>query len=408
MKAAVLSIGTELTRGELLNTNSFWLADKLTALGFEVTRIDCCDDDRARIVQSLQQLADGHSVIVSTGGLGPTTDDITTECVGLLLGVPLERDAASLAHIEALFQRIGRPMTDNNKKQADFPKGANILANPNGTAPGFSVLIGKAHAFFTPGVPREMEPMFREHISKAIAPLAPSTQKQMRFRTFGKAEAEIGQLLDGVEAAYQGIIVGYRAHYPEIEVKVLAKAATPEAAATLCERAAQDVRARLGSAIMSEGDDTLVQIVSKAYRANKRTLALAESCTGGLVAQMLTAEPGASDVFVGGVVAYADRVKTELLGVPAALIEKHGAVSKEVALAMADGARTRLNADVAIAITGIAGPGGATGAKPVGLVFIAVNDSVHEYKFRGDRYRIQRIAAYQALRLALNASASPK
>ncbi len=406
MKAAVLSIGTELTRGELTNTNASWLATRLTELGFEVTRIDCIDDDVPRIIDSLMGLAVHHGVIVSTGGLGPTTDDLTTEAVAKALKVPLERNQAELAVLEEKFRLFGRAMAENNKKQSDFPKGATVLANPNGTAPGFAVTIDKAQAFFMPGVPREMKPMFEEQVVPKIRSLSPNDSHQIRFVTLGKPESDVGLLLDGIEAANPGVTIGYRAHFPEIEVKVLARGKDAADAKQKSEKAAAVVREKFAPWIFGEGPGSVIDFAAAAFREQKKTLALAESCTGGLVAQLLTEVP-ASDYFLGGVVVYANSAKHALLGVPVALINDHGAVSEPVAIAMAEGARKNIGADVAVSITGIAGPTGGSAEKPVGLVYIAVatkdGTQAHKLQFRGDRFRIQRMAAFTAVKLATQA-----
>jgi len=402
MRAAVFSIGTEITRGELLNTNANWLAAKLTDLGFEVTRMDCVDDDIPRIQLSLKELAREHGIIICTGGLGPTTDDMTAEAVAGLLGVPLVRDDASLADIAEKFRLFGRPMAKSNEKQADFPQGATVIPNAWGTAPGFSAAIGTSRAYFTPGVPKEMNKLFDTIISKEIEPLAPQNMHQIRMLTYGRGESDVADMLGGIEHENPGITIGYRAHFPEIEVKVIARATDRASATTLAEKGAVIVRRRLGDLILGEGKGRLPQITAAELRAKKLTLALAESCTGGLVSQMLTDDP-ASDYFLGGSVTYANSAKEALLGVPNELLVKYGAVSEEVAQAMASGIRERLGSTIAVSITGIAGPTGGSDEKPVGTVHIGVSTAKetksYKYQFRGDRWRIQRHAAHQALKL---------
>lgn len=402
MTAAVLSIGTELTRGEIVNTNAAWLSEELTRIGVDVTHVETIPDDRELIGATLLRLGSAHAVIVGTGGLGPTTDDITTECVAEVLGVPLERDAASLEAIRARLARHGRTLTDTNAKQADFPKGARVLDNPHGTAPGFSVTIGRAEAFFLPGVPGEMKPMFAAHVEPAVARLVTGGMHQVRLKTFGLAEATVNDRLSGVEAAH-GVVIGYRAHFPEIEVKVLARADTRARARAIAETAATEVRLRLADVIYGEGDVAFAESVTNLLRQRSLSLGTAESCTGGLVAELVTEHAGASDVFGGAVVAYANSVKTAVLEVPEALIAQHGAVSAEVATRMAEGARRRLGVDVALALTGIAGPGGGTEEKPVGLVHVAVATAdgvtARRQVFPGTRRQIRVRAAYAGLAL---------
>jgi nicotinamide-nucleotide amidase len=386
-----------------VNTNAAWLAASLTDLGFEVVEDVVIDDDKARIVATLQRLSKTVRLIVCTGGLGPTTDDLTTECVAAALGVSLVRDDASAEQIRRRFERLGRTMSETNLKQADFPHGAEILPNPVGTAPGFSVSIGSATAFFMPGVPREMKHMFDEQIAEKIRPLAPNDSYQIRIRTFGLPESIVGERLAGVEAAYPGVTVGYRAHFPEIEVKVLARAKTQVDARDLCERAAVEVKGRLAEVVYGEADDTFAGIVGRTLRGKGYTLAIAESCTGGLVGHMITREPGASDFLLVDAVTYANSAKTRFLGIDEDVIRGHGAVSSEVAAAMAEGVKHVSGADVTLSLTGIAGPGGGSAEKPVGTVFIAVcwpgGIIVKERHFNGDRHQIQTLAAYAGLHL---------
>lgn len=404
MTCAVLSIGTEVTRGELVNTNAAWLAASLTELGFEVIEHATVDDDEGRIVETLERLAAMARVIVSTGGLGPTTDDLTTAAVARALGVPLERDDASLEWIRARIEKFGRAMSPSNAKQADFPRGATILPNPVGTAPGFEVTLGSARAFFMPGVPSETKKMFAEQVVPRIRALSSNDSHQIRFRTFGLPESVVGERLTGIEDAHPGVVLGYRAHMPEIEVKVLARAADADAARELATSAAAVVKERLADVVYGGGDDTFAGVVGQELRARGLTLAIAESCTGGLVGHMLTREPGASDFLLLDAVTYADSAKERVLGVDPEALRLHGAVSAEVAKQMAEGARRVAGADLALAITGVAGPSGGTEDKPVGLVHFAVADATgtttdaRTFPFR-QRGQIQTLSAYVGLAL---------
>lgn len=401
--ARILCIGTELTRGELVNTNGSTLAALLTRAGFLVTGIHTVDDDAERIAAALRQASDAD-VLVATGGLGPTTDDITTAVVANVLGVPLERDAASLEAIRARFQRFGRTMSPSNEKQADFPAGATVLPNPHGTAPGFAVRLGRTHAFFMPGVPKEMLPMFETSVAPAIRGLVDETFHQILLKTHGLPESEVNDRLAGVERAFD-VTLGYRATFPVIEVKVLARDRDPFAAERRARDAAHEVRQRLGSAVFGEGDVTFAQALGDVLIARGWRLAAAESCTGGLVGELLTAREGASAFFLGSAVVYDNAAKTALLGVDPALLARHGAVSREVARAMAEGALARFGADVALAITGIAGPGGGTADKPVGLVHYAAATRAEtrdaHFVYPSDRTSVRLRAAYAALDLVL-------
>jgi len=261
-----------------------------------------------------------------------------------------------------------------------------------------------------PGVPREMKKMFEEQIVPRIRSMAPNDAHQVRLRTFGWPESVVGEKLAGIEDANPGVIIGYRAHFPEIEVKVLARAKTQDDARSLCERATTEVRSRLSEVLYGEGEDTFAGVVGRALRARGCTLAIAESCTGGLVSQMLTREPGASDFLLLGAVTYANSAKTKVLGVSEDLLRAHGAVSAEVAAAMADGAKRVSGADVALSLTGIAGPSGGTADKPVGTVYLGIASAKgtfvkHRAFPHGDRGMIQVLAAYAGLQLVREACA---
>ncbi len=401
MTLALLSIGTEITRGELVDTNSQWLAEALTDRGHEVTEMATVDDHTPRIVEALSRLAEFHQAIVCTGGLGPTTDDLTTSAAAALLGVPLVRHADSLELIRARFAAHGRSVTPSDEKQADFPEGALVLPNDRGTAPGFSAAIGKSRAFFLPGVPHEMRAMFEAE----VLPRLPEPSKRIaavRLRTFGLPESEVNDRLRGVEDELD-VLIGYRASFPEIEVKVLSSRDSAVEAEGAARTAADEVKRRLGEKIVyGEGAKaSLPQTVGSLLAERGLTLGLAESCTGGLVSESITAVPGASAYYRGGICSYANEVKQNLLGVPRETLERSGAVSEETARAMAEGARRALGVDVALAITGIAGPSGGTEEKPVGLVHWAVataERTVAKHRvFPARRWQVQKLAAWAGL-----------
>jgi nicotinamide-nucleotide amidase len=402
--AAVLSIGTELTRGELINSNAAWLSEQLTELGFEVVEQLTIDDDVPRIVDSLRQLSTRHKVLVSTGGLGPTTDDLTTEAVAKAMGVPLVRDHASVDRIRALFTARGRVMSPSNEKQADFPRDAEVLPNELGTAPGFGVSLNGCRMFFTPGVPREMKHLWSERILPRVAGLVERTSHQIHLRTFGWPESQLGERLEGVEAAFPGVTIGYRAHFPEIELKVLARAGDAPGAEALAERAADEVKRRVGDIIFGDREDSFAGAVGRTLRDRGLTLAVAESCTGGLVGSMLTSVPGSSDYLLFDAVVYSNSAKTSVLGVGEETLRAYGAVSEETAIAMVHGVLRVSSADLGVSITGIAGPGGGTDEKPVGTVWIAVGSSAgamfaRQFSFRGSREWVRTVSAYTALKM---------
>ncbi|MFW6049864.1 MAG: competence/damage-inducible protein A [Myxococcota bacterium] len=409
MKAAVLSIGTELTRGELVNGNAAWLGDRLTSVGFDVIEHRTVGDDLERIAGALRRLAAEVRVLVASGGLGPTTDDLTTRAVASCLGVALRRDEPTLQRLRAKWAAMGLDMPASNEKQADFPEGAEILPNPVGTAPGFTVAIGGARMFFLPGVPREMRHLFDESVVPSVAPLVERTTHQIHIRTFGMTESQVGDLLADLDDPEAGILIGYRASFPEIEVKVLARADTEVEAEDRARRVAEEVRRRLGDTAYGERDDTFPAAVGRALRDRGLTVALAESCTGGLVGSMLTSVAGSSDYVLMDAVTYANSAKSKMLGVSQDLLRAHGAVSAEVAEAMAEGALRMSGADLAVSITGIAGPGGGSEGKPVGTVWFGLarkgEPTVTKLRtLRGDRERIRVLSAYVALKLVLRAA----
>ncbi|MRG94599.1 competence/damage-inducible protein A [Polyangium spumosum] len=402
MTAAILSIGTELTRGEIVNTNAAWLSAELTAAGFSVAVNDAIPDDLEQIVATLRALAQTHRLVVVTGGLGPTTDDLTAAAAAKAAGVSLVRDESALLAIRRRVESRGKTMNAGHEKQADLPAGADVLANAVGSAPGFSIPIGDTPLFFLPGVPREMKRMFNDQVLPRIRPSAPNNTFQVRLRTYGLGESLVGQALAGIEGSHAGVTLGYRVHFPEVDVKVNARGANREVARDLAIRAAAEVKARLGDVVYGEGDEAFAEMVGRAVRSRGYRLALAESCTGGLIAHTLTRYP-ASDYLVGGAVTYANSAKTRLLGVSEDTLRGHGAVSAEVAAEMAEGVRRVCETDVGLSVTGIAGPTGGTAEKPVGLVYWAVahpgGTVVRSKVFQGEREEVQIAAAYAVLDL---------
>ncbi len=402
MKAATLTLGTELTRGELVDTNGAWLADELTSLGVEVLAQLTVDDDPGRIERAVSALAADVDVIVVTGGLGPTSDDRTAASVASLLGEELVRHPGVLERVRELWRSRGREMPASNAKQADLPASASVLPNPMGTAPGFRVRVAGADAFFMPGVPREMRRIFVDSVAPALAPRVARRSHQIHLRTFGRSESDLADALEGIEQAHPGITLGYRAHFPEIELKVLARAGDELAAEQLAAEVAEELRRRLGRTIFGERDDTFPGVVGRELRDRGLSLALAESCTGGLVGAKLTSVPGSSEYLLLDAVVYANSAKEKLLGVRQETLRGFGAVSAETAAQMAEGARRVAAADLAVSVTGIAGPGGGTDEKPVGTVYFGVARAgarTHTFlrNLPGDRERIRELAAYVAM-----------
>jgi nicotinamide-nucleotide amidase len=398
----LLSTGDELLTGQVVDTNSPWLMDRLWDAGVMVARKTLVGDDRAVLEAALRETTGRADLVVMSGGLGPTEDDLTAECVARVAGLPLEPHAPSLAAIEERFRRMGRTMTPNNAKQARFPRGATVHPNRWGTAPGFSVQLGRAMLTCLPGVPAEYRGLAEEAVLPWIAGRLGALPATRVLKLLGIGESAADQAMRPVmdDPANRGVRFGYRAHFPEVHLKWTVDPPDAEPRAAGIEAA---VRAIFGQSVWGSGKEELAELVVARLRARGERVALAESCTGGLLASLLTGVPGASAVLELGVVAYANFVKTGVLGVPEPLLAAHGAVSEPVARAMAEGARRSADATWGLGITGIAGPTGGTPEKPVGTVHLALagpQGTSHLARlFRGDRERVRRAAAFEALDL---------
>ena len=376
MQAVIISIGDELTTGQNVDTNSAWLSRQLTAAGVAVIRHVTVGDDVSRIETSFRHALTAAELVIVTGGLGPTADDLTRQALAAATDSPLEENAEALAQIEAFFARWQRPLTASNRTQALAPRGSRIVHNPRGTAPGLWHEKGGRNLFALPGVPAEMKNMYAATIAPLVAKLAAGRATHIaRVLTFGMAEARMGELIADLMVRGRHPLVGTTASEAVITVRIIATADSPDAARELAQRDAAEVRQRLGDAVFGSDDDTLHGVVAAELLRRKLTIATAESCTGGLLATRLTDVPGSSDYFLRGYVTYSNQTKSELLGVPAQLIAEQGAVSAAVARAMAEGCRSVARTDMAIGITGIAGPGGGSAEKPIGLVYVGLADA---------------------------------
>jgi len=402
--AIVVGVGTELTSGLTVDTNSPYLSRRLAELGIVTLSHQIVDDHVDRISEALLQATERAEVVIVTGGLGPTADDLTRQALAKAMGVELVLDEAGLAEIAAFFRRRGRAMNRTNRVQAMLPAGAEALANAAGTAPGIFARLGKARVFVVPGVPAEMRRMTADHILPRLTDLAGGWR--LAYRTlgvFGAGESDIASRLADLMGRQVNPLVGTTVAGGVISVRIIARAQTEAEARRRADETAQIVRERLGDYVFGSDGDTLAAAVGRLLGDRGATLCLAESCTGGRIGQLVTAVPGASETFLGGVVCYANRVKRDLLGVPEALLTAHGAVSKPVAEALATGARERFAATYALAVTGIAGPGGATEDKPVGLVYTALAGPagvrVERSLFPGGREAVRMRTALTALNM---------
>jgi nicotinamide-nucleotide amidase len=412
--AILLSVGDEILAGDIADTNAAFLGTRCRTVGLTVRRATSVRDRVDEIVSALRDAADNARVVLVCGGLGPTTDDLTSAAVARAAGVALQRDEAALQRLREKFSALGRSMPEANQKQADFPEGATILPNPIGSAEGFSLSLGRACVFVMPGVPREMKKMMLEQVEPKLGEhleLRPVPRRI--YRLLGRGESSVAQSIAPVlEAArarspsLAAMYVHYRASMPEVQVMLEATPGPDGAQATEDELRTLDgaMTEAIGVALYGIGADPLAPRVLAGLQAAGKWIVTAESCTGGGVGRQLAAIPGASAAYLGGIIAYDNRIKAQLLGVPEAMLREHGAVSEPVARAMAAGARVAMGADLAVSITGIAGPSGGTREKPVGTVHFAVCDAEgtdhKRLQLRGDRGTVQRAAEQWALKLA--------
>jgi competence/damage-inducible protein CinA-like protein len=407
-KAAILSTGDELTIGKVVDTNSAFIADRLSSLGIKVAAVLKVGDDREALLWAMREAAGLGEIIIGTGGLGPTADDLTSEVVAELLGCPLVQNEEIAVALRSRFDARRIPWTVNNLKQALFPQGAEILPNPVGTAPGFRVSLGQdKNLLWLSGVPQEMTAMFEQTVVPWITAESGSAYQTFSnaFKIYGLTESKLDELVKpvGLDPA---IKLSFRAHYPDLTVRVTLTGGAEKQRQFI--EACKRIRLILGSHIYAEGDITLEERVGQLLIERKQTLALAESCTGGLISRRITSIAGSSAYYLGGATSYANDVKIKLLGVRPATLEKHGAVSQETALEMSRGIRERIGADFGLSVTGIAGPSGGTPEKPVGTVWISIaqakNHEARLFQFHGDRERIilgTSQAALNWLRLGL-------
>jgi nicotinamide-nucleotide amidase len=404
-KAVILSTGDEITTGKVVDTNSNYLAEKLAENGIDLVAVITVGDTPDRLEWAWRNAVKLGDVVLSTGGIGPTADDLTTETVARIAGVGLWRDQNSVDQMKRMFATINRVMPENNLRQADFPVGATVIENPLGTAPGFRMPLTvdghTAELIVMPGVPREMKPMMENSVIPWLrANRGRDTIFAVQiFQTFGISES-------GLDEAVAGLIkpdearVSFRASFPQISLRILVEGHPGEAQRRLDELSAR-VRSKIDQYIYAEGETKMEEAVGKLLSAKKLTLAIAESCTGGLIGHRITDIPGASSYLLADFVTYSNDAKTSVLGVSNATLEKFGAVSEECVREMAAGARKRTGASVAIATSGIAGPDGGTPDKPVGTVCLALESDAgstsRRYQMRGTRDWVKLLTSQVAL-----------
>ena len=406
VNAEIIAVGSEMLTPYRMDTNSLYLTEQLNLLGIDVIFKSIVGDDQRRIVGAAEHALFRSDILIFSGGLGPTEDDLTREAVAEALGVSVRRDPEILARLEQRFAERGWKMTSNNSKQADVLDGATVLPNPNGTAPGqwlSGQFDGREHIIvLLPGPPHELKALFESEVRERLRAKVP--QAALAIRTLKIAmlgESAVDARVAPIYKRYADVETTILAGAGEIELHFKTRAATLDRAQRRVDEVAGVVEDELDDAVYSRNGESLEQIVGYWLQMRNSTVAVAESCTGGLLAERITSVSGSSRYFLGGAVVYSNALKTELAGVPTEMIDRHGAVSREVAAALAEGIRYRCESTLGAGITGVAGPNGGTVEKPVGMVFHAVasdrGTEVIQRNFPGDRKRIRRFASTMAL-----------
>lgn len=406
MRAEIIAAGTELLLGQIPNTNAQEISVQLARLGVDVYYHTVVGDNRERIAAALRDAFERADLVITTGGLGPTSDDITKETVAEVLGLELREDQSVLERLRCFLGRAGLALDEPNRKQALVVEGATVIQNEVGTAPGLIVERGGKIVIMLPGPPGEMRRMLGRACEFILSKMEGrrSVIVSRTLKAVGVPESWVEQQLGDMFSGYANPTVAPTAAAWEVKIRVTAKAAGNEEALSMISEVEQEIRRRLGTVIYGADEETLEEVVGRLLRSRGLTVSVAESCTAGLLSARITRVPGSSDYFLGGVSSYANSVKSSLLGVDPDLIERQGAVSEEVAKEMALGVRRVIGSDISVGITGVAGPGGGTPAKPVGTVFIALcagdgakDVVVKEGYFPGGRDTVRRRSAHEAL-----------
>ena len=391
-RAVILSTGDELTTGKIVDTNSAFMADRLLSIGVTVAAVLKVGDDRASLLWAIREAAALGDVTIGSGGLGPTSDDLTSEMVAQFLGRPLVEDQETADSLKRRFELRGIPWTANNLKQALFPEGATIIPNPVGSAPGFRVNIGDHKTLiWLSGVPHEMTAMFDQTVMPWIVAQEGRDRQvfSQAFKIYGLTESKLDELVKPIGLGPSAKL-SFRAHYPDLTLRLTVNGGGEQERMFL-EQCAQ-IRRVLGSHIYAEGDITLEEKLGQLFLEKHQTLALAESCTGGLISHRITRIAGSSAYYYGGATTYANEAKVKFLGVSPTTLEKYGAVSRETALEMSHGIRKSTGASIGLSVTGIAGPTGGSPGKPVGTVWISIaRENIHEaqcFRFYGEREHV--------------------
>ena len=402
MTVELISVGTEILLGNIVNTNAAYLAEKCAALGLSCFYQSVVGDNEARLTEAVEQAVKRSDIVILSGGLGPTQDDLTKEVVAKVLGKKLVEDVHSKQLITEYFGKLNREITDNNWKQAMVPEGAIVLDNDNGTAPGIIMEEDACRVILLPGPPVELVPMFEKDVIPYIRKLMPGIIFSQTVKICGIGESRVESMIQDLIEGQDNPTIAPYAKTGEVHLRVTAKAEDEKTAKKLIKPVIKELKGRFGEYIYSTEDDvTLEKAVVELLTANELNVSCAESCTGGMLSAKLINVAGVSEVYKSGYITYSNKAKRKILGVKKNLLDKYGAVSKEVAKAMAEGAAEVSKADVAVAITGIAGPDGGTKDKPVGLVYIACHvkgkTTIEEYHFTGNRSKVRESSVAAAL-----------
>ncbi len=402
MDAEIIGVGSELLLGQIANTDAQYISQKLSQLGINVFFHTVVGDNNKRLKEVLKIAVSRADLIITTGGLGPTMDDLTKETIAEFLGIPMELHQPSVKQIEEYFAKRGRTVSQNNYKQAYFPKGSIVLPNNKGTAPGAILEHNNKIFIILPGPPRELQPMFEEHVIPYLESKSSEKIISRVLKIYGIGESDMEEKIKDLLINQSNPTIAPLAGASELTIRLTAKTSRNEDPYKLIQPVEQKIRERLGDVVYGVDDDTLESVVVNLLIESGKTIATAESCTGGLIAERITSIPGASQVFLQGVVAYSNQSKIERLKVSKDTLAKYGAVSHQTAEEMVKGIIETSGADIGVAVTGIAGPGGGSKDKPVGLVYIGIGDKrgslcVKKYNLLGDRKRVQQSSASLAL-----------
>jgi len=378
MNAEILCVGTELLLGDIVNTNAAYLARELAALGIGCYYQSVVGDNAGRLAESLRLALSRADMVITTGGLGPTYDDLTKETVAQHFGLPMELHQPSLDRMKEILERRGRPFTKNNEKQAYFPKGARIFPNDQGTAPGLAIEQDGKIVIMLPGPPNEMTAMFQQQVRPYLESRSDRVLRSHTIHLFNIGESAVEDKLHQSMLDHQNPTIAPYAKLGEVQLRVTAAAANEEEAEAMMKPVIDEICTQFADYVYGVDVKDLQHAVVARLTELGKTIAVAESCTGGMVASRITDIPGASQVFLCGAVTYSNESKTAMLGVSPKTLEEHGAVSRQCALEMARGIRAASGADIGLSTTGIAGPGGGTPQKPVGLVYVAAVDGAEE------------------------------